>query len=73
MLRVSIDMLPAPFINENFDFYGRTLIGAKELRPRWKRCVAAVDHDLGEARVRNTSNLLCRRQQRTHDANGKRS
>ena len=49
MLRVSIEMLPTPFINENFDFYGRTLIGTKELRPRWKRCVAAVDHDLGEA------------------------
>ena len=49
MTRVSIAMLPSPFVNENFDFYSKTLTGAKELRPRWKRCVAAVDHDLGEA------------------------
>jgi putative endopeptidase len=36
-------------VNENFDFYGMTLQGTKELRPRWKRCVSATDHDLGEA------------------------
>jgi len=41
--------LPVPFVNENFNFFGKTLTGAKELRPRWKRCVAAVDGDLGEA------------------------
>ncbi|MBZ5647276.1 MAG: M13 family metallopeptidase [Acidobacteriia bacterium] len=41
--------LSSPFVNENFDFYGRTLTGAKELRPRWKRCVSWVDRDLGEA------------------------
>jgi endothelin-converting enzyme/putative endopeptidase len=42
-------LLPAAFVNENFDFYGRTLTGAKELRPRWKRCVRLVDQHLGEA------------------------
>ena len=42
-------MLPTRFINENFNFYGRTLTGAKELRPRWKRCVDFTDHQLGEA------------------------
>jgi endothelin-converting enzyme/putative endopeptidase len=42
-------LLPSPFVNENFNFYGKTLTGAKELRPRWKRCVAFVDGDLGEA------------------------
>jgi predicted metalloendopeptidase len=36
-------------VNENFAFYGKTLTGAKELRPRWKRCVQFVDGDLGEA------------------------
>ncbi len=41
--------LSAAFVNENFDFFGRGLQGAKELRPRWKRCVAIVDDDLGEA------------------------
>jgi putative endopeptidase len=42
-------LLPASFVNENFEFYGRSLTGAKELRPRWKRCVQFTDADLGEA------------------------
>jgi len=41
--------LPAAFVNEDFDFYGRILRGQKELRPRWKRCVTLVDEQLGEA------------------------
>ncbi len=41
--------LSSPFVNENFAFYGKTLTGAKELRPRWKRCVAFVDDSLGDA------------------------
>ncbi|UPT76041.1 MAG: M13 family metallopeptidase [Elusimicrobiota bacterium] len=36
------------FVEENFDFYGRRLTGAKELKPRWKRCVELVDRSLGE-------------------------
>ena len=42
-------LLSSAFVNENFEFYGKFLTGAQELRPRWKRCVAAVDNDLGEA------------------------
>jgi putative endopeptidase len=42
-------LLPAAFVNENFAFYGKTLTGAKELRPRWKRCVDLTDDQLGEA------------------------
>jgi putative endopeptidase len=42
-------MLPQSFVDENFAFYGKTLTGAKELRPRWKRCVQYTDGDLGEA------------------------
>src|SRR3954463_4869776 len=42
-------MLPKPFVDENFAFYGKTLTGAKEQRPRWKRCVEATDGDLGES------------------------
>ena len=41
--------LPARFVEENFDFYGRTLTGAKEMLPRWRRCVEATDRQLGEA------------------------
>jgi endothelin-converting enzyme/putative endopeptidase len=41
--------LSTPFVKANFDFYGTYLSGAKELSPRWKRCVQFIDHDLGEA------------------------
>jgi len=41
--------LSSPFVNENFAFYRQYLHGAKELRPRWKRCVQYVDDELGEA------------------------
>ncbi|MEQ1920216.1 MAG: M13 family metallopeptidase, partial [Elusimicrobiota bacterium] len=36
------------YVEEKFDFYGRKLSGAKELKPRWKRCVDLVDGTLGE-------------------------
>lgn len=42
-------LLPASFVNEDFAFYGKLLTGAKELRPRWKRCVDLTDDQLGEA------------------------
>ncbi len=42
-------ILPTAFVNENFEFYGKTLQGTKELSPRWKRCVRAATSDLGEA------------------------
>lgn len=48
-VRAQAGLLSSPFVNENFDFYGKTLTGAKELRPRWKRCTAIVDSQLGEA------------------------
>ncbi len=41
--------LSSAFVKADFDFYGKTLQGAEELEPRWKRCVAYVDNDLGEA------------------------
>ena len=45
----SAAVLATPFVDENFRFYGTALTGAKELRPRWKRCVQDTDNDLGEA------------------------
>jgi putative endopeptidase len=48
-LRGASPMLPKAFVEEDFNFYGKTLRGAKELRPRWKRCVQFTDNDLGEA------------------------
>lgn len=43
------DALSAAFVNENFDFYSKTLNGTKEIQPRWRRCVIATDQNLGEA------------------------
>lgn len=42
-------LLSQPFVDLNFDFYGRYLTGAKELQPRWKRCTQLTDRNLGEA------------------------
>lgn len=36
-------------VEQNFDFYSRTMSGAKEMRPRWKRAVSFVSSALGEA------------------------
>ena len=41
--------LPATFVSENFDFYGRTLTGTPEQRERWKRGVSLVEGSMGEA------------------------
>ena len=43
------EVLPAAFVNEDFNFFEKTLRGTQELRPRWKRCVELVDKQLGEA------------------------
>ena len=36
-------------VEQNFDFYGRTMSGAQEMQPRWKRAVSTVSGVLGEA------------------------
>ena len=37
------------FVAQNFEFYGKTLSGKKEMQPRWKSAVSAVNGVLGEA------------------------
>jgi putative endopeptidase len=49
LLHAYAPALPESFVQENFDFYGKKLSGAKEILPRWKRCVQATDQNLGEA------------------------
>lgn len=34
---------------QNFEFYGKTLSGRTEIRPRWKRAISVLDGTLGEA------------------------
>ncbi|HVP43736.1 MAG TPA: M13 family metallopeptidase [Terriglobales bacterium] len=41
--------LSTPFVDEDFDFNGKTLRGTEKILPRWKRCVDYTDRDLGEA------------------------
>ncbi len=37
------------FAAESFDFYGKTLSGQQQIKPRWKRAVGTVNGVLGEA------------------------
>ena len=48
-LRNTASVLPTALDKEVFDFFGRTLNGQPEQRPRWKRGVDAVNGALGEA------------------------
>jgi putative endopeptidase len=49
LLDASASGLPEKFVAEEFEFRGKTLTGAKEIQPRWKRCTGATDRALGEA------------------------
>ena len=48
-LHANASYLSSAFVDADFDFFGKTLTGAQELQPRWKRCVNYADNDLGEA------------------------
>ncbi|MCL6714061.1 peptidase [Pseudomonas sp. R2.Fl] len=41
--------LSEAFVNENFNFYAKTLRGQKEIKPRWKRVLDTVEGEAGEA------------------------
>jgi endothelin-converting enzyme/putative endopeptidase len=49
VVRASAPYLSTPFVQESFDFYGKTLNGTPELRARWKRAVSFVEGSVGEA------------------------
>jgi putative endopeptidase len=48
-IRSAAAYLSDPFVETNFDFYGRTLAGTPEMRARWKRGVSLVQGAIGEA------------------------
>ena len=48
LLKSAAPYLSRAFVDENFDFYGRTLSGTEQNRPRWKRAVSATEGVLGE-------------------------
>ncbi len=49
VVRAESAYLSSDFVEANFDFYGRTLTGALEMRARWKRGVSLVECALGDA------------------------
>jgi endothelin-converting enzyme/putative endopeptidase len=49
LVHAAAGLLPRAFVDESFAFYGKTIQGAKELPPHWKRCVQRTDNALGEA------------------------
>jgi predicted metalloendopeptidase len=49
LIRSAAPNVSSKFVEENFNFYQRTLEGTKEIQPRWKRCVQSTDRNLGFA------------------------
>ena len=49
LLNSAAPSLSDAFVAEDFAFNGAYLSGAKEMKPRWKRCVESTDRLLGEA------------------------
>jgi len=41
--------LSKPFVDQQFEFYSKTLRGQKEQKPRWKRVLAVVNDQMGMA------------------------
>jgi endothelin-converting enzyme/putative endopeptidase len=49
VLNATADKLSKPFVDQNFEFYGKYLSGATVMKPRAIRCASDVDGQLGEA------------------------
>lgn len=41
--------LAEPFVQENYEFYGKTMSGQKEIKARWKRVLGEIENGAGEA------------------------
>lgn len=48
LLRQNAAYLPHSFVQAHFDFYGTTLEGKNEMKPRWERIMDGVSNGLGE-------------------------
>lgn len=48
LLHQASSYLGRAFVEERFEFFGKKLSGVTELKPRWKRVMAAVDGAIGE-------------------------
>jgi putative endopeptidase len=72
LVRDSSNALSLPFEQESFNFFGKVLRGATEMRPRWKRCVDLTDQQLPDALGRKfvETTLGAEGMRRTHEMVG---
>ena len=49
LIRDASPYLSSKFADSPFDFYSKYLRSVPQQQPRWQRCVAWVDRDLGDA------------------------
>ena len=49
LIHATAPYLSEPLEKENFSFYSGVLRGVKEMQPRWKRAINAIDRQMGEA------------------------
>jgi putative endopeptidase len=49
LLGGSAPQMSDDFVNQDFEFFGKTIFGAKALQPLWRRCIQAEDRDIGQA------------------------
>lgn len=49
VINAAAGYLSDDFVMANFEFYGKTMSGTEQIRPRWKRCVSTVNGAMGEA------------------------
>ncbi len=49
VINTAAGYLSDDFVMANFEFFGRTMSGTEQIRPRWKRCVSTVNGTVGEA------------------------
>jgi endothelin-converting enzyme/putative endopeptidase len=49
LLHSAASMLPQPFVDADFDFFSRVLLGQQHQQPRWRLCLNQTDEHLGDA------------------------
>jgi endothelin-converting enzyme/putative endopeptidase len=49
LLHGAAAVLPKAFVDADFEFFSRKLLGQPQEQPRWRRCVTRTDEQLGEA------------------------
>lgn len=48
LLKSTSRFLSEPFLRENFNFYGKVILGTKEMKPLWRQVLSVVDDGLDE-------------------------